>query len=278
VIMEYLQTGRNVPRKELFPKGSVMRSMGNAGTFRDLLYGVLRQIAERSPELAITIAKDALAEARSLSEANQILGLAEEISLTAVREAAIAAIARLAGEKKGFELPIAVQFMVKNNAEQLVPLLADVLEKKPYSLDIQSYLGALWSFPDEVRLEYSRKLIGSEAIRAVMRKYPSSWIWLDARDAEFRAAIVEDFKAPNTDEIRMYLVRALGKYASNGTLSEGSSRIDLNSIASGGPGSKEQAIARIKLLDDLEPYCDTPLLKQHHTQSRAALAAFVQQP
>ena len=279
VIREYLQTGRDVPRAELYDQKSHLRLIGNFGSFRDLLFSTLSQIIAGDPALVTETTKGVLEDARTLKEALSILRIAEKTDLEAVREETIAAITRLASEKKGFEFPKAVSLMTKFKSQELVPVIASVIEAKPYSLDIESFLGALWSFPEAMRMEYSKRLVASEEVRKVMRRSPSSWIWLDARDPSFRAAIVEDFKGPKMEEMRMYLVRGLGDYEKKDFV-DGMSRVPIGDAtpAAGAPGSKEQAAARIALLDELEPFCDTPLLKQHQTQSRAALVTFLEKP
>ncbi len=279
VIREYLRSGRDVPRAELYDKQSPLRRLGNLGSFRDLLFSTLSGIVAGDPALVVETTKGVLGDARTLKEALAILAIAEKTDLEAVREETIAAITRLASEKKGFEFAKAVSLMTKLKSQELVPVIAAVIEAKPYSLDIESFLGALWSFPEATRVEYSRRLVASEEVRKVMRRSPSSWIWLDARDASFRAAIVEDFKGPTMEEMRMYLVRGLGNYETKDFFDR-MGRMSIGDVtpAAGAPGSKEQAAARIALLDELEPFCDTPLLKQHQTQSRAALVTFLKKP
>jgi hypothetical protein len=43
----------------------------------------------------------------------------------------------------------------------------------------------------------------------------------------------------------------------------------------GEPGSKEQAVGRLSLLDELAPYCNTPLLQEHLNQARRELEKVV---
>ena len=278
VILDFLRTGRDLPRETMVGKNSAYRSNGNLSSFRQLLTSTLVELGQGDPKLNVEVAKAVLPGAHTLGEVLKLIEEAEKVEPGAVRSEAIDALRRLAGEKRNgiTDFPKAMALMARLHAEELVPLYAAELEKRPYSLEIEGFLAALWGFPDEIRMQMSQRMIDSATVREKLRGYPSSWQWLDFRQPDFRAAVVEDFRQQKKEEFQMYLIRALpdGKSSAASAIM----RTVAGNAAPGAPGTREQAIARLALLDELEPYCKTPLLQQHLADSRKKLTVIAEKP
>jgi hypothetical protein len=245
---------------------------------RTFLFLALVQIAESHPELRSQIASTGLEQARNLSEA---LTMADPASTDPKpRELALTAITRLFTEQDAYHQFYATTgAMVKLQGTELIPALAQMVANKPFHHYIDAFLAALWNFPEETRLATSRQLLASEAVRQEMRHHPDAWLWLDAREPDLRAAIAHDFQAHVGEESRMSLLRKLAQdRQSSQSRFHGGFPIGAATPAAGAPDSKIQIQARIALLDDLAPFCNTPQLRVYREEVRAQLVALAAQP
>jgi len=277
VILDFLKSGKDLPRESLVGKDSMYRSNGNIRTLRGLLVSMLVDFGKDDPTLRVEAAKAILPGARSIEEVYRLSNAAETAEPGAIRDLAVEALTRLASEKRtgAFSVEQSMALIVRFQAEELLPIFAKEFERRPFPSEIETFLAALWRFPEETRGQLSQQMMDSEAVRKKMRGYPSSWKWLDFRKADFRAVVVNDFRTLKNEEFQMYLLRALPESTTPGF---GIFQGDLGASTPGAPGSREQAISRLALLDELAPYCNTPLLEKHLASSREKLTGIVNKP
>jgi hypothetical protein len=277
VVIDYLRSGRNVRSNILFGDAGLFGGGSYYRDLRTLLFLTLTQIAKSHPSFQHEIAAAGLEQTRELADVLALVEIAASDATT--RAQAIVALTRLGKEEDIYQhFYASAGAMVRLNHEELAPILAALLEKKPFHHYVDSYLASLWTVSDETRRTMSRRLIESDAVRAVMRNSPASWLWLDAREPEFRAAIVQDFQAASHEEHQLNLLRKIGADRRTTRLRFFDFPIGENTPLPGAPDSREQATARIALLDALTPFCNTPLLRAHREEARAQLAALIAQP
>jgi hypothetical protein len=280
-VMEYLRDGRNLSSSELFGEAGFLGGGSHYKDLRSFLYLTLAQIAEAHPEVRAQIATEGLEHARRLQEA---LPLADAAAAhPGTRQQAIEAIKALMDENGLFsETHEVMRAMVRLESEELIPLLADFLERHPYHVTVEGFLAALWNFPDEIRATMAARLAGSAAVREKMR--PESWQWLDMRDPSLRGVIVQDFRATAADEsdnalhARFTLLQKLGETRDAAQSRYHKFPIGSATPRSGAPDSREQMIARLVLLDELAPFCRAPILESHRQEACARLLARLAQP
>ncbi|MHA3772445.1 hypothetical protein ACXR0O_13000 [Verrucomicrobiota bacterium sgz303538] len=278
-IRDYLASASDLSQEALYGAKLAKEFGGyNLPTFRELLGQTLTEIAEANPSAGREIASAGIGSARTMKEALDFIQLGEKVTPGAMRDEAVAAVKRMFGEKLDvFDFSRGAGVMARFQAEELLPVVESALEKHPY--EVSDFSAALWSLPDEKRLAATRRLLNMEGVREAMRINPHMCTQLDMREPEFRAAVVADFAAPKSEEQCMYLIRNLGIERESTSLENVLPATgEKPAPAPGQPGSKEQALAHLLLLDELEPYCTTSLLQQHLADSRERLTKFVNTP
>ncbi len=276
VIVEYLRSGRNLRAEAVFGEVALFGGGSHYRDLRTLLYLSLAQIAAAHPELRGEIATAGIEQARNLSE---VLSVVEaSMNNDATRKQAIAAVAKLTNDTSIYgNYYQAIDAAVRLKSPEILSALYAANEERPYCFYIESYLGALWAFPEAKRREMAQKFVDSPAVREAMRARPESWHWLDANEPAFRKAIVEDFRATTREESQVELLRNLSFERK-----ETSERFHQDSIIPRNtpsfPDPKGQARARLVLLSDLAKYCETPLLQAENQDAQARLQAFIARP
>ena len=276
VILEYLRSGRNLSADGVFGEGALFGGGSHYRDLRTLLYLSLAQIAAEHSELRREIASAGIEQARNLAD---VLSVAEAAAADeGTRKQVIAAVTRLTDDTSIYgNYYQVIDAAVRLKSPEILSALYAANEARPYNFYVDSYLGALWSFPEATRRELAQKFVDSPSVREVMRGRPESWRWLDANVPAFRRAIVEDFHAVGREEAQVALLRSVSLESK-----EMSERVERDSIIPRDipsfPDAKGQARARLVLLADLARYCDTPLLQAENRDAQARLRAVLAKP
>jgi hypothetical protein len=278
VVLRYLETGRDLSAQTAFGQVALFSGGSHYQNLRKLLFLALAQIAEEHPDVATQAISAGLAQARHVSEATALAAPAALDPTT--RNAAIATLIRLLdGQPISDDFHATVGAMARLKGAELAPVLARLIENAPAHVFVDTYLAGLWNLPDAIRAEMSARLLASERIRNVMREHPESWQWLDSRNATFRAAMAQDFEAATEEDRRCQFLKALAlDRKSAQPRFHGGFPIGSTPPLPGAPDSREQARARIALLDELVKFCNTPMLQSQRDESRARLEASILRP
>jgi hypothetical protein len=113
----------------------------------------------------------------------------------------------------------------------------------------------------------SRYLLSQDSVIGLAKELPYTLADLDFREPDFRQAMVEAFRNCPGESDQASVLGYLARTAGDGV-----------APPAGAPGSPEQAAAHLQLLDALEPFCNSILLKQSLAEARASLQKLVHRP